>query len=493
MTSTSERVVRAMPLPGGEHSVRANGRAGRTTGFSVRKIWLVMALFGLASIVVELIGHGQAYFVQGAPQRIFQDVELIREIGVYGIAFPVAGGILLTLLNQRAAERDRAVKELGRQRVFGEEIHEITDWSELSARIAGFPGTILPVAHSSLTVIDPESHHAVLAASWAADGSTQTIPDFEMAYSFCRSCLASNSGNPHVVLNCERSDGFGEHQARERHCLPLTAGDTLQAILYFELAEGQQLTDGQRDLLLGYAPQMAAAIENAQLQRLKSSLTEAAAEERQRIARDLHDTLAQNISFLHLKLDQLSHQEGSLQNYAAIQYEIERMRDVADEAYIQVRKTLVGLRLDEHVDATQALTNLASSMAARTDVQIKMVSSGEPLPLTPRIQRQVVYVCREAFNNALQHAHARAIQVEIVWAQAKSTVTISDDGQGFCPENTKRERSYGIDIMHERAASIGGTLTLNSSPGQGTSVSLTFPVPTISSADTSANSAIAQV
>ncbi len=477
MTSNTGRIGRAVVRPFRLLARRESKRTGDSAGLSSRGIWLVMALIGLTIIVVEIIDHNTMHAAHGTSQLLVKDRELIREIIMYGVSLPVIGGILLTLLYRRGAERDMAENELERQRAFAEELQELTDWNELKERIVNFPAAILPAVRSYLTVFDLDDHHADLVSTWTADEADSVDRVSAPTYRSCRECLDKVEGTVHEVLTCGQMDADPLSESRKRFCLPLTSSDDLLAVLTFELGEGQQVVDHQRRMLLGNAPHLAAAIENVQLQRSRQSLSEVAATERQRIGRNLHDTLAQNITYLRLKLDQLGAENGSLQDFAAVQHEVERMRVVADEAYLQVRETLADLDQDSPVELADALAELVKATQARTSAPIRLASHGSPLPLPAYTQRQLLFVSREALNNALKHADASFVRVELIWGATDLTITIADDGRGFCPDDEFASRGYGLNIMQSRAESLGGRLTVESAPNQGTAVSLTLPAP----------------
>ncbi len=213
---------------------------------------------------------------------------------------------------------------------------------------------------------------------------------------------------------------------------------------------------------------------------------EATRTERQRIARDLHDKLAQNIGFLHFKLDQLaSSGETTLTEIESIRTDLEQMRQIADQAYEQVRGTLDSLRLKSDElpdDLAEALQNQAKTIANQTNLDISVNCQHNVGQLCPIIKRTVFDISQEALTNIAKHAAANQATVNLVCGQSDAFLTISDDGKGFYIGDSQKEGHYGLDIMHERAKEVGGLLKIESIPGQGTQLTAQFPNSIISQA-----------
>jgi signal transduction histidine kinase len=230
------------------------------------------------------------------------------------------------------------------------------------------------------------------------------------------------------------------------------------------------------------AAPLAVAISSAQPQRSAALQTEAVEAERQRIARDLHDTLGQSLGFLHLKLDQLA-TDGALHEIAEIQQELERMRDVANEAYTQVRSTLSDLKPPQEMALATALLQRAQAVGARAHFEVRLQSQGQPRMLAPRVYRHVLYLFREALANVEKHAHARQVKIDLEWTADALNLVLTDDGRGFDPHKLVLNGHFGLEIMRERAREINGQLAVQSSPDGGTNVSLLLPLDSAATLD----------
>jgi signal transduction histidine kinase len=197
--------------------------------------------------------------------------------------------------------------------------------------------------------------------------------------------------------------------------------------------------------------------------------------ERRRIARELHDTLGQNLGYVRLKLDQLTG-DDALQEVAAIREELERMRDSANAAYHQMRETLAILHPLSSTDLATALLTQARLVGEQANFEVKLTNEGQSHPLSPLMQHEVLSLFQEALTNVAKHARAQHVGILLTWAADALTIRLLDDGQGFEPEAIQPNGNFGLTIMQERAEEINGTLTLTSRPDIGTQVTLQLPL-----------------
>jgi signal transduction histidine kinase len=152
------------------------------------------------------------------------------------------------------------------------------------------------------------------------------------------------------------------------------------------------------------------------------------------------------------------------------------MQVVADEAFDQMRRTLAVLHPSSDKDLIGALSAHIEVVSNRTQFEVHLENHGDPIALSPLVQRQVLYICREAMYNIEKHANAQHVNIRLVWEEDLLTVKISDDGSGFLPNEINWENHYGITIMHERADDINGRITINSGLNTGTEVILQLPL-----------------
>jgi two-component system nitrate/nitrite sensor histidine kinase NarX len=220
---------------------------------------------------------------------------------------------------------------------------------------------------------------------------------------------------------------------------------------------------------------MALAMDNARPRHVAAVRDAAVEAERRQIAQRLHDTLGQSLGYLHLKLDQLTG-DNALQEITAIRQELARMRDIANEAYDQVRGTLATLHPASSGDLATALLAQARSIGDQASFEIELTSEGQARPLSPPTQHQVLYLIRESLTNVAKHAQARRVVIHLCWTAGNLTIKLADDGRGFEPAGIQPNGHLGLAIMQERAMQINGFLKLESYPGFGAELTLWLPL-----------------
>lgn len=205
----------------------------------------------------------------------------------------------------------------------------------------------------------------------------------------------------------------------------------------------------------------------------------ASAAERKLVAQNLHDTLAQNISYIRLRLDQLT-VDGEAQRQQSIQVaasDVAHMRAAAEEAYCQVRMTLDALNPLPVQDLTAAIDRQAKVIAQRAGLCLRITQIGAPYTLPAPTNQQILYIVREAMHNIEKHARAQTVHVQLVWLEKELIVKVTDNGVGMMPDTAYDESHYGLWIMRHRAAEIGGAVTIQPASGPGTEVTLWLPRP----------------
>jgi PAS domain S-box-containing protein len=191
------------------------------------------------------------------------------------------------------------------------------------------------------------------------------------------------------------------------------------------------------------------------------------------IARDLHDTVGQNISFLRMKLDYLA--ESKSRKRAEIQSEIQTMARVADESYDLLRGTLAVLQSENSTDLFRLFTRYAEQIEERSAFKIDFCSQGEPKFVSAKRMRQLFYIFREILNNIEKHAHATHVSMELAWDHDCIGLAVTDNGSGFDPDAIAYPGHYGLRFMRERVELLNGSLTVRSETGSGTTILLQVP------------------
>lgn len=247
--------------------------------------------------------------------------------------------------------------------------------------------------------------------------------------------------------------------------LPLTVGDRVVGVAVIETRRPGALPEAARFAADNVVAQASLALDNARwFSRLR---TVGADEERQRIARDLHDRLGQSLTYLSFELDRLSRSAAG----SPVASELERLRTDARMLVSEVRDTLYDLRTDV-TDERDLGTTLAEYLGrirgrASSDIHFEDRST-DRLPM--RQEREVWRIAQEAVTNAIRHAGAGTIHVRWTCTAEDALLEVADDGAGL-PEEPGRAEAFGITGMRERAASINAVLEVASIRGQGTTIS----------------------
>jgi signal transduction histidine kinase len=435
----------------------------------LKRRWAIAAAAALITIIVEMVEHRPANWSE-------VDAALLREVVIFGVVGPLFIGGTFSVLARAWSERSMAMTHVGYHRELSRQLASSQDWEALTSLIVRYPRTLVPTIGTSLFVYDHLEEAFDLAAEWWDRGRIR-VPPIEppRTTSFCGGCASARLAVADRPFPLRCADSPGEARIGSRYCLPLVRSDTPIAFLYLYFPAGTLLSIEELNLLGGMAPAMAVAIHDSRPQRAEVIQVRATEIERKRIARDLHDTLGQSLAYLHLKLDQLTG-DDALGEIGAIRKDLERMRDVSNEAYQKVRATLDDLREDTAPDLTAALIQRLRIAEARAGFNTEVVTEGQPRPLLYSVQRHVLYIFREALANVEKHAHAEWVRLSLNWTDDSLAICLVDGGQGFDRNSLQPNGHYGVTIMKERAKELGGQLEIVSSLGSGTEVQFTLPL-----------------
>ncbi|MPZ83186.1 MAG: sensor histidine kinase [Actinophytocola sp.] len=201
------------------------------------------------------------------------------------------------------------------------------------------------------------------------------------------------------------------------------------------------------------------------------------AEERQRLARDIHDTLAQGFASMVLLLEAA---DATLPADDPARRPVEQALRTARESLIDSRQVVWALRSSD-VDAAglpNALRRLVDRLREETGMAAEAVVTGTPLPLDTTAHTALLRVAREALANVRKHAHADRADVTLSYMDDAVVLDVHDDGTGFdptYPHRTNPTGHLGLVSMRERVEALGGTLLVETVPGEGTTVVATVP------------------
>jgi len=222
------------------------------------------------------------------------------------------------------------------------------------------------------------------------------------------------------------------------------------------------------------AAHAAVAIENARLHERSKELS--VIEERNRLARDLHDSVTQTLFSISLTAEAAI--TAASRDPAAATKDLENLRDLARSAVQEMRSLIFELRpaeiesdglaatLSKHVDVLRRVTHREIDLRSEGYVR-------QPL----MVEKEVFRIVQEALNNAVKHSQSGRIEVELTVRDGHLLASVSDEGAGFDTADPEvRTRRLGLTSMEERSEEIGGSLRIDSTPGRGTRVTLEVPL-----------------
>jgi PAS domain S-box-containing protein len=195
-------------------------------------------------------------------------------------------------------------------------------------------------------------------------------------------------------------------------------------------------------------------------------------EERNRMAREIHDTLAQAFTGILVHTGTLSRLRAT--NSEAIQMHINTVRDLARCGLAEARRSVAALRpqLLEEGSLGDALEQFVSRMKSSTETRLICEVMGTPYVLPPETENNLLRIGQEAFTNAVKYAKASEIKIELVYEPMSCSLRVKDNGQGFEVDSTTLKQGFGLLGMTERAERIGAQLSIQSHLGQGTEITV---------------------
>lgn len=280
------------------------------------------------------------------------------------------------------------------------------------------------------------------------------------------------------VADDPRSTGLPPHHPPIGSLLAVPVPDpVLRSNLYLaNRSSGRGFSEEDERSLRHFAELAAMALEMSRLHEEMSAM--AVEQERLRIARELHDGMAQVLAYVNTKAQAVQQQlrRGRIDEADT---NLTQLAAAARDAYAEVRESILGLRtlpvsprqlsvtLEEYLRTWEVQTGVS----VRADVSPAIALGG-------RSGLELLRILQEALANVRKHAGAREVRVLVTIGSGAARLTVSDDGRGFDPANDQGCRSgrYGLVTMRERAQGVGGSTAVSSSPGRGTIVTVEIPL-----------------
>jgi signal transduction histidine kinase len=199
--------------------------------------------------------------------------------------------------------------------------------------------------------------------------------------------------------------------------------------------------------------------------------------ERNRMAREIHDHLAQGFTGVMLQMEAAEAQLGRLQgDPTPVLTRLEHARNLASDSLQEARRSVMALRprKPEGTDLLSAIRALADRLLTGTGIRVDLAETGRPRPLGNAVEEDLLRMAQETLTNALRHGHARSIQVLLAYDRRQVHLSIQDDGLGFDPAT--ESAGYGMRSIRETLHQRRGRLDVESQPGAGSRITITLPL-----------------
>lgn len=278
------------------------------------------------------------------------------------------------------------------------------------------------------------------------------------------------------IITCSRLSGLvdGTDGLRHHASIPLYAHGKKMGVMNVASTNWRELSAEDLRLLYTIGDLLGMAVERIRLHSKSAQM--GAVEERNRLAREIHDTLAQGLSAaaMHLESADAFLEAGAerQQVQRALQQALALTRANLEEA----RRSVLDLRAVplEGRNLADALGVLAQKVSEDSGLRVDFKATGGGRPLSVRIETGLYRVAQEALRNVVQHARAGRARIQLLNTPREVQLIVEDNGSGFDPQQVQDGR-YGLVGLNERARLLGGTLRLETSPGQGTRLQVTIP------------------
>lgn len=278
------------------------------------------------------------------------------------------------------------------------------------------------------------------------------------------------------VIECTRLNKLvdGTDGLRYHASIPLYAHGKKLGVLNVASQDWRELSPDDLRLLYTVGDLLSIAIERARL--FEKSRQLGALEERNRLAREIHDTIAQGMTAIALHLESAEALLDAAATPERIQRAIHQALALTRANLEEARRSVLDLRAAPLEGRTlgDALSELCQSLQQDSRARISFQATGDR-PLPPRLEAGLYRIAQEALNNIRNHAQASRVNIELLVTPHQLTLTIEDNGRGFDLDHIPPDR-FGLTGLNERARLLGGTFGLESGLGEGTRVEVAVPI-----------------
>lgn len=266
------------------------------------------------------------------------------------------------------------------------------------------------------------------------------------------------------------------NETKSELAVPIKIGERIMGVLDIESENLDAFSDADLFTAQTLADQLGIAIENARLYKETGQI--AVMEERNRMAREIHDTLAQGFTGIILQLEAAEQALGASND---VLQHLNKARSLARGSLNEARRSVWDLRPKalEQLSLSEALRQEAGSFASSTNIKTRIDISEKTRTLPPEVETTILRICQEALNNIRKHARATEVRIALAFKEADVTLKVRDNGVGLKTGASKgakgEHKGFGLISMQERARNVGGKFEVQSEKGKGTLIQVTIP------------------
>ncbi|WP_052024908.1 sensor histidine kinase [Austwickia chelonae] len=417
--------------------------------------------------------------------HVLVDTLLLVASAVFGISMVTAIRRGHRLLTERHQELDAAHRRLAQALAERDHSHRCTEAvCDILLRITRrepLSTTLSSIAAHARVLVDADDAGLCLQSEPAADRRVCIRGQGgHCCHDRTEGCPAKESAHPNLLT-------LPTPDTPDDPCLAVSTPPVDGAITAYPVRDTRDLagslwvdkaeiTPGDDAFLKTLADLASIAIDQANL--LQATSHAATLAERDRIAREMHDSLAQVLGVTHLRLQVLLTRED-IHEIRPVSEELHHLADLCHDAYRDVRESILGLRESPRADQglLDSLRTYVTKYSRQSCIDTRLENHVPADPrLSPHCEVQVIRVVQEALTNVRKHSGAATAVVRITETPENVMFEIEDDGRGFDPRHVMSDaESFGLRSMRERSESAGGRLTIEATPGQGTRVALAVP------------------
>lgn len=440
---------------------------------SLRRVkWTFLVSLVVLFVFVEFSRYLLAPYLDTLKGRLVMDLVIL----VSGVFFFGAGFDMLARMQLRLERQNRELLALQRA---GLDIYGEASLATVLQKVVDQARHLTEARYGAVAVYDAKTSIREFVTSGVSQELRARIGEPPVGKGLLGIVL--HEGQQLRIANVNddpRSAGFPPHHPVMNSLLavPIVCKGPFRGNLYVsERDNGEEFSESDASSLARFAIVAAIAIDNAHLNQQVSTL--AVAEERVRIARELHDGMAQVLAYVNTKAQavQAYLQKDDIEKATS---QLDQLARAARDVYKDAREGIMALRTGISPDQTfeEALQHYLSRWQQQSGVKVDLFVQAD-LDLPDPAELQLLRIIQEALTNARKHSGANDVKVTLEQEDGWLLASVEDAGSGFDPASPHRAEfpQFGLGIMKERAESVGGAIEIDTEPGRGTRVKIRVP------------------